>query len=230
MKEYKHIFFDLDHTLWDFERNANETLSELHLKYGLHNFTNEKVYDYLKNFHFINNSLWDLYNAGKIEQHELRTQRFEMLFKEYIGFENIKEFSHDYLETCPCKPYLLPGALEVLQYLTNKKYLLHIITNGFADTQFVKIKSANIHFFFQNVFTSSLSGFKKPDKQMFEFALSQSNAQANESIMIGDTIECDVEAPKLVGIDSIYFNPASKLHNAKPDFEIKSLEELKGIL
>ncbi len=227
---YEHIFFDLDHTLWDFERNANETLSELFVKYNLNQFTEEPLEVFLQNFHSINNNLWDLYNIGKISQADLRNKRFNLVFKDFINFYRPEEFADEYLSKTPQKPHLMPFAIEILDYLSDKNYHLHIITNGFSDTQFIKLKSSKIHHYFKNVFTSCISGFKKPEIEMFEYAISQSKANIENSIMIGDTIESDIIGAKNAGIDTVFYNPFVKPHNSTPTFEIKNLNELKQIL
>jgi len=227
---YQHIFFDLDHTLWDFERNANETLSELFENYNLKQHSQEPLEVFLQNFHSINNNLWDLYNVGKISQADLRNKRFNLVFKDFINFDRTQVFADEYLNKTPQKPHLIPFAKEILDYLSKKNYHLHIITNGFSDTQFIKLKSGEIHHYFKNVFTSSISGFKKPEIEMFEYAISQSKANIENSIMIGDTIESDIIGALNAGIDTVFYNPLAKTHNSKPTFEIINLNELKQIL
>jgi putative hydrolase of the HAD superfamily len=226
-----HIFFDLDHTLWDFERNSNETLSELFDSYQLYNYTNISRHDFLAVFQQTNAQLWNDFNAGKITQAELRTRRFPMVFENCgILLDKVDDFGETYLKICPTKSHLIPGTMEVLGYLNSKNYPLSIITNGFPDTQYIKMKSGGISHFFEHVFTSENTGFKKPDKRMFEVALAKTKVLAQNSMMIGDTLEADIKGAQNAGMKTVFLNIHEELHTHSPDFEIKKLHELKAIL
>jgi putative hydrolase of the HAD superfamily len=223
-----HIFFDLDHTLWDFERNATETLAELFFHFKMEN--EAELSDFVTYFHRINTQLWDLYNIRQITQTQLRERRFTEVFQACgLSSENRAAFETLFLQTCPSKPHLMPYALEVLKYLRDKGYRLHIITNGFPDTQQTKMQSGGIEGFFEEIFTSHRSGCHKPDQEMFDFALRHTGASASESFMVGDTLEADVLGALRAGMPAVYYNPAGLPHSYALSHEIRCLSELKRL-
>lgn len=233
MKTYTHILFDLDHTLWDFEKNSEETLYTLFDEYELAAFDKFDSTSFYKKYKFVNTLLWDQYNKGKINQQELREQRFVKTLTG-LGLEAHQVpqgLSEAYTDLCPTKTAVFPYTYEVLAYL-QPKYGLHIITNGFKEIQDIKMKASNLHGYFKEVVTSECCGYKKPDKRMFEHALERINVKPEECIMIGDNIECDVEGARAAGIDQVYFNPEkskSKL-SPRPTYEIHCLSQLQEIL
>lgn len=228
--KYKHIFFDLDDTLWDFARNSKETLIELFGTYQLANAGNQTIntQDFLTAYYPINLELWKLYREDAIDHQTLRTVRFERLF-EQMGVANhvnlAHRFSKDYLSIAPTKPHLCPFAKELLDYLKDK-YQLHIITNGFPDVQSIKMASAQLESYFDVVVTSGSTGYKKPSPQIFEYALEKANAQISESIMIGDSLEADIAGARNVSLDHIFYNPLQKTHQTTVQKEVHSLEDL----
>jgi putative hydrolase of the HAD superfamily len=232
MPAYQHILFDLDHTLWDFERCSCETLQELFHTYQLHtladNVCSEK---FLDTFRRINRRLWTLYSAGDISQQELRTTRFTLILKELgiTGEEISAKLADDYIQLCPQKPHLLPHAKEILDYLSSK-YELHIITNGFADVQMIKLKSADITSYFSQIITSEKAGCQKPDKRIFDYTIHQIKSHPRECIMIGDSLDSDIKGAKNAQIDHIFYNYENITHQETPMHEIKCLSELKELL
>lgn len=231
MPAYKHIFFDLDHTLWDFERCSSETLEELFHHNQLDSLGIQMT-DFIKTFRIINRRLWKLYGAGKLSQHELRTTRFILVMKALgVPAKDVPaNLAEDYLQLCPQKPHLLPFAREVLEYLTGKKYVLHIITNGFADVQLVKLNSANIASYFSEVVTSEKAGCQKPNRQIFDFTLQKIKAQREHCIMIGDSLDSDILGARNAEIDHVFYNYEKLVHQEKPTHEIKCLSELMRLL
>ncbi|HEV7231710.1 MAG TPA: YjjG family noncanonical pyrimidine nucleotidase [Bacteroidia bacterium] len=231
MKTYSHIFFDLDHTLWDLERNASETIHELLEAYDLTAKINAPTPGFIKEYNKINDELWELYRLGKIDRITLRFERFRRVFR-YFGIED-EQLAHDFgnafVKESPLKPHLIPGAREVLDYLSSR-YTLHIITNGFAEAQEVKIRTAGIGHYFRHIINSEMAGYNKPDARIFEFSLKLAGAAPEESIMIGDHLEADIIGAKLAGIDQIYYNPLAKQHAEEITYEVRHLEELKQIL
>lgn len=231
--KYKHIFFDLDHTLWDFERNSSEALQEMYLHFELDNLSeNLNFTTFLETFHRINYQLWAKYDRNEIDQLELRYSRFKLVLGEFgIPEKNIpfKELAESYLELMPQKPHLMPFAKEVLDYLRSK-YQMHILTNGFAEIQSIKMNAAQIHHYFDHIITSANSGHKKPSKQIFEYALQLAQAHRHESIMIGDNLQTDIEGAKNAQIDHIFFNTTKAPHQSEIQIEITCLSELKELL
>lgn len=230
---YQHIFFDLDHTLWDFERNSREALSELFQDFQLVSLApGLSLEDFLAVYYEVNEELWRLYNQGQIDQLELRHTRFQIVLsklgvpKEKIPYRDLAEA---YLEITPRKGYLVPYTLEVLEYLKDK-YPLHIITNGFADVQDIKLDSSGLSSYFDWVVTSANAGYKKPDKRIFDFALEKTRSQAQDCLMIGDNLETDILGARLSGIDHVFFNPKKNTHTEDIQIEIDCLSQLMNIL
>ena len=228
--KYKHIFFDLDRTLWDFEENSNETLLELCNKYNIASRGISDHNEFITKYKLHNEHLWALYRENKISQKKLRSQRFYNTLLDY-GIDDFKlseKIGLDYIEICPKKTKLFPYVLEVLNYLKNK-YYLHIITNGFEKTQLIKLKCSALMPFFLNIVTSEKIGFKKPNPKIFEYALQKSQAIKSESIYVGDDLEVDILGCQNFGIDGIFFNPQKTPHKEKVTYEISSLTQLLEI-
>ncbi len=231
MKVYKHLFFDLDHTLWDFDRNAEETILELLEKYDLAEFGVTNGEAFIRHYQEKNEKLWTLYRAGKVKKEYLRVQRFRSTFKAY-GIEDqelIHEFAEDYIRICPTKSHLIPNAIEILDYL-HERYRLHLITNGFEEVQYKKLKHSNIRHYFREIITSEKAHCKKPDQRIFDYALRQTSAGKREGLMIGDNFEVDILGAQNAGIDQVYYHPEHNGQQNSATYTISGLDELKGIL
>jgi putative hydrolase of the HAD superfamily len=229
--KYRHIFIDLDRTLYDFDLSTRETFLELFDKFGLCDRgvkPFEKFFDlYLRN----NVALWEKYRKGEISKRFLNVHRFHITLLEF-GIDDrafAGRFAADYLHLSPRKKALFPNVIEVLEYL-HKKYLLHIITNGFEEVQEIKIKANDLDKYFTTITTSEEAGSKKPEKKIFEFALKKANAKSGESLMIGDDLEVDIDGAKKVGMDGLFCNFDNLSHNGQVTFEVKSFAEIKEIL
>tara|TARA_B000000532_G_C18876401_1_gene410841 strand:+ start:2059 stop:2748 length:690 start_codon:yes stop_codon:yes gene_type:complete len=226
----KHIFFDLDRTLWDFETNSHETLLEICNKYNLKELGIVSYTEFIKKYKKINERLWEMYRLDEISQKDLRRERFQKTLELY-NISNIdlsEQIGKDYIEICPRKTKLYPDTIEVLNYLRSK-YNLHIITNGFHKTQHIKLEFSNLTPYFDQIITSEQAGVKKPHKKIFEFALSKANANSEESVYIGDDLEVDILGCQNCGIDGVYFNPKKIEHQENPKYEISCLSELKKL-
>ena len=229
--KYKHLFFDLDHTLWDFDTNARATLEQLHLDLnlvdkGIHDF--EKFY---KNYIHHNEKLWARYRNGYIKQEELRIKRMWLTLLDFhIADEALaRQLNELFLQLLPTRTILFPDTKEVLNYLKDKGYNLHLITNGFEKTQHSKLKSSGLNVYFKEVVTSEGSNSLKPQKEIFEFALRRTGATIAESIMIGDTLDVDVLGAMNIGMDQIHVNYNNTEQTIKPTYTIKALRELEEI-
>ena len=229
--KYRHIFFDLDHTLWDFEKNADETLRTLYAKHDFARYGTFTVDQFIRVYSDVNLALWRLYQAKKISQRQLREVRFvRALGKLGMPENEIPEtISAEFTDLLPQKSAVFPFTHEVLDYL-KLKYRLHLITNGFNDIQGIKLASSNMTHYFENVITSEHSGHLKPDPRMFAHALQCTGATATESLMVGDNLECDVLGAYNAGIDQVYFNPDRRRHGLEITHEISCLSELKSFL
>lgn len=231
MKTYRHLFFDLDHTLWDFEKCSGETLQEIYLERGFESKYHFSFADFNHSFRKVNLGLWDKYNRHQVTRDEIRSTRFGLVF-DLLNIQPIDdcvELGTLYLEACPKKSHVIDHALEVLEKLSHK-YQLHILTNGFDDVQLTKLKSSGLEAFFDVIVTSENSNSRKPDKEIFEYAFKHTGAHSKESVMIGDNLQTDIAGAINVGMDSIFYNPSGEVHNYAVTFEVKSLAELKLIL
>ncbi|HLG38756.1 MAG TPA: YjjG family noncanonical pyrimidine nucleotidase [Chitinophagaceae bacterium] len=234
--KYRHLFFDLDHTLWDFEANARATLSEL---YDLLKLKERGVYDFdlfYRNYLIYNEKLWERYRNGYIKQEELRVKRMWLTLLDFkIADEKLaEEMNIRFLDLLPTRTLLFPHTKEILQYLLDKNYVLHVLTNGFEKTQYSKLKYSGLSIYFKEVITSEGSNSLKPQKEIFEFAFQKTNARPEESIMIGDTIEVDILGAVNAGIDQVHVNHLTRervpvMDKKLPTYTVYALKELEEI-
>lgn len=230
-KKYKTIFFDLDHTLWDFESNSRETLEELYDGHQLEKRGVHSIVAFHEIFSEVNGDLWAQYDKGLIKGEVIRAERFKRVLAPF-GVDDevlIGQLSTEYLNTCPRKGGLLPGAIDTLDYLTSK-YSLSLITNGFDEIQHLKLASGKIAHYFDHVVTSQQAGHKKPAKEIFEYALGLYANKAHEAVMIGDNLETDIAGALNASVDAVFYNPKQIDHNQNPHHEITNLTELQAIL
>ncbi|HVM86846.1 MAG TPA: YjjG family noncanonical pyrimidine nucleotidase [Puia sp.] len=229
--KYKHLFFDLDHTLWDFEANSKLTLYEL---YNTFNLKQKGVHDFSlfhKNYLVHNEKLWERYRNGFIKVDELRWKRMWLSLLDFkIGDEQLaRDMGNTFLELLPTRKLLFPHTIEILDYLSEKKYKLHLITNGFEKTQHSKLKNSGIDKYFIEVITSESSNSLKPHKEIFDYAFVKTGAAKEESIMIGDSIDVDIQGAINAGIDQVYVNHINDSPVMKPTYTVYSLKELEDI-
>lgn len=229
---YKHLFFDLDRTLWDFEKNSHEVLLELYKHYDLltKGIVDSKVF--IERYKHHNEKLWDLYRQNKIEKDKLRDERFKITLNEF-GINSPKlaaNLGEDYVAHCPKKTNLFPYVHSTLNYLKDR-YALHIITNGFEEVQYEKLENSNLIDYFEQIITSEQVGFKKPSLQIFKFSMLKACAKPSDSLMIGDDLHADILGAKDIGMAQVFFNPLKHEHsNSEITYEINCLSELEEIL
>ena len=229
---YKDLFFDLDHTLWDFELNSKETMQEL---YSNHHIAALGITDFDAFFNIYtahNHRLWDRYAKGFIKQEELRWKRIYLSLLDFkIANEQLsKDMSLEFLQILPTKKKLFPHTIEILNYLKEKDYKMHLITNGFESVQMQKIKNADIAHYFTEVVTSETSNSLKPNKEIFEFALKTANATLSESIMIGDNETADIQGGINIGMDTVFVNHLNVAPTLPATYTITHLKELEALL
>ena len=224
----KHVFFDLDHTLWDFEKNSDLAFQKIFKKQKIELNLN----NFLEVYKPLNLQYWKLYREEKVTKSELRYQRLKKTFDAVnysISDILIDEIADQYIEFLPHFNYLFDGTFEILDYL-KEKYSLHIITNGFEEIQTKKMESSKISHYFNAIITSESLGVKKPNPKVFYHALKVAGAKQENSIMIGDSIEADVLGALNIGVDAIHCNFDNK-KNIDYNFKsITSLLELKQYL
>lgn len=223
----KHVFFDLDHTLWDFDKNSALTFDKIFKKHHVE----ISLETFLEVYEPVNLSYWKRYRNDEIDKIELRYGRLRDTFNE-IGFAVDETLIHnlamDYIEFLSSFSHLFEGTLDLLQYL-QPKYHLHIITNGFEEPQLKKMNASAITSYFKTITNAEVAGVKKPNPIIFDFALNIAKAQPKESIMIGDNYEADILGALNVGYDAIFFNYRND--QTEPHIkQIKHLSELKKYL
>lgn len=229
---YKDLFFDLDHTLWDFETNSKETIQELYTTHRLADLGIVDFDGFYSTYSAHNHRLWDRYTKGFIKQEELRWKRVYLSLLDFkVANEPLaKEMSQAYLEILPNKKHLFPYTIEILEYLKQKDYKMHLITNGFESVQFKKIKNSGLQDYFIEVITSEASNSLKPQKEIFEYALKNTNASVEESIMIGDNESADIQGGINMGMDTIFVNHIQVVPTVPATYTITHLKELENIL
>lgn len=221
------VFFDLDHTLWDFDKNSEMAFDRIFKS----RFPEIKIQDFIEKYIPINQECWKLYQNDKITHVELRYNRLRFSFDALnvaISDENINEIANDYIEFLTDNNHLFDGAIEVLEYL-KPKYKLHIITNGFANVQDKKIYNAALTGYFDTITNSELAGVKKPNSIIFDYALNAAKASKVNSVMIGDCLDADVNGALNAGLDAIFFND-KKIEAPENIKQINHLLELKKYL
>lgn len=228
---YQHLFFDLDHTLWDFEMNAKETLYDLNILYQLESRGVYSFDSFFNQYSYHNNKLWDRYTKGFIKQEELRWKRMWLALLDFkIANEALaKQMSAGFLDRLPLKKNLFPYTTEILEYLRDKNYAMHLITNGFDTIQHSKLASSNLRHFFTEVITSENSNSLKPNKEIFDFAMNRCNTTPEECIMIGDNLDADIAGAMNAGLDTIFVNHLHKEADIEPTYIIHHLKELEEI-
>ena len=224
----EHVFFDLDHTLWDFEKNSDLAFQKVFNKQNI----KVNLIDFLNVYKPINKQYWKLYREEKVTKKELRYGRLKNAFDKinYSLSDNLIDvIAIEYIDFLPDFNHLFNNTIEILEYLKTK-YQLHIITNGFEEIQTKKMESSNILHYFNKVITSESVGVKKPNPKVFNFALEMANANPKNSIMIGDSIEADIQGALNLGIKAIHCNFENENINSNNFISIKSLIELKQYL
>ncbi len=232
-KKYDHLFFDLDHTLWDFETNSRATLMDLYKELDLEGKANTHFDHFHDTYHHHNTIYWDRFRKGYINREELRWKRMWRTLVDYkISDEALaKSMSERYLEILPTKTNLFPDCKELLTYLSEKNYPMHLITNGFEKTQQLKLKNSGIDHYFKEIITSEQAGIMKPHAAIFEYALNKAGTTAEKTIMVGDTLEVDMLGAINAGMDTAYFNPAEPpTAKIRPTYVLENLGELMRIL
>lgn len=228
MKDIRHVFFDLDHTLWDYEANSTAALVEL-----VSHFQIDKHVDadtFLRAYHKVNEKLWHKFNSGQIDRDHIKKYRFPQVLRKlniYISSkpEDLHEF---FLTNCSNRDLVFPGTFETLDYLKGK-YPMAIITNGFPEAQYPKMKASGLDRYFEDIVISQEVGFRKPEMEIFHLALDRLGAKAETSVMIGDNPKTDIRGAADAGLQTIFFNPTGNRKSVN-QWEIQTLEELIGIL
>ena len=230
-KIYRHLFIDLDKTLWDFDSNSRETFAEIFSHHQLQQRGITDLDRFLGIYNHFNEMLWTIYRQNGIRKEALNIRRFEMTLQEFgiIDPALAAMIAEDYILLSPKKTILFPYTQDALTYL-GKKYPLHLITNGFEEVQQPKLDASDLRRHFTTVTTSEEAGVKKPEEGIFRLALQKAKAEAGESLMIGDDLQVDMEGARKLGMDTLYFNPTRITHQEMVTFEITSWSQIRKIL
>lgn len=226
-KEITDIFFDLDHTLWDFDKNSGLAFSRVFKTFNI----SLNLADFLTVYEPINLAYWRLFREERIEKKALRRGRLTDAFDRFdlkFPLETIDAMAESYIDELPKDNYLFEGTTDLLDYLKSK-YRLHLITNGFHSVQHKKLSNSGIAHFFESVTTSEDVGAKKPNPKVFQYALSQAQTQANRAVMIGDSYEADVLGARAVGFKTIFFNYRNQ-NETDNGINVRELSEIKKYL
>ncbi len=230
-KKYNCIFFDLDHTLWDYETNSAETLVELYQQYDLQGKGLDSCDQFITQFKDVNTKLWDQFDTGAITSDVIRTERFKRVLEPF-GIRNqtlSDDLTRDYLALCPQKGHVMPYAFEILDYLS-EHYTLSVITNGFEEIQHMKLDASKLSPYFDHVITSQKAGCRKPSCDIFKFALDCHSIRHHEALMVGDNLITDIGGACNAYIDAVFFNPEKIEHSGHSAYEIHCLSELRRFL
>jgi putative hydrolase of the HAD superfamily len=232
MMNYRHLFFDLDHTLWDFDTNAMETLADVYQSLQLEEKGVDDFGLFCKHYLHHNAILWGRYHHGYISSDDLKWKRMWRTLLEFkIGSEELaRNMSGAFLEILPTKQNLFPYTHEILKHLKEKGYILHLITNGFEKTQWRKLDNSKLGQYFNEVITSEASNSVKPNKEIFEYALKVTGAVLEESIMLGDNLDADIKGAINAGMDCVFVNHLNvELNGVKPTHVVYHLRELEEL-
>jgi YjjG family noncanonical pyrimidine nucleotidase len=225
----RHLFFDLDHTLWDFEKNAEICIQQIYEHHHVIFPPHVEFDTFFQKFSVINSAMWHQLDLSLITHEYLRTVRFQKVLQT-LDIEIDEQFSLELnqmlLDLLPHQRHLMDDAFDTLDALAARGYKLHIISNGYNDIQIMKMKSGGIYHFFDQIITNDIAGARKPEKAIFDFALVKANANLSNSLMIGDNLIADIEGAKNAGWRTIYFNPENTVNDAENISELKYLLEL----
>lgn len=231
MRDYKHIFFDLDRTLWDFDAAAEVAFERIYDQYHLKERGIPSAHEFHEVYHPLNEKLWELYRADLITKEELNRVRF-MKPLEHYGIHDVAladHLSEDYVYWSPRIVRLVPGTMELLEYL-KPKYHLHLITNGFQEVQHIKLSGSGMEPYFETLTVSEEVGVKKPNPEIFHYALQKAGATDEESLMIGDEMAVDIDGARAAGMDTVFFNPTGTETEGERTYEVHSLLDIKNLI
>lgn len=228
----QHIFFDLDNTLWDHRKNARLTLEELFRREQIREKYNLVFEDFHKEYFTVNERLWAQIRDGEIDKEHLRKHRFydTFLFFDIDDFELSQKFEHHFLDEILNYNELVEGSFELLEYLSEKKYRLHVLSNGFQEVTYRKCELSGIKNYFETITSADEINIRKPQPEIFEYALNKSDAKKEESIIIGDDWIADIEGGLSFGLKAIFFDVFNDNYTAKNVKTVKKLLEIHKLL
>jgi putative hydrolase of the HAD superfamily len=229
---YTHLFFDLDHTLWDFEKNAKDAMKDLYELLQLKAKGIEDFDIFLQKYLQHNEAIWRKYHRGEITAQDLKWKRMHRTLVDFkIGDEQLaKKMAEEFLNILPEKKAVFDNCFETLEYLQSKNYQMHLITNGFEVTQQRKLNASGLNKYFGKMITSEATGFVKPHKEIFAYAVSITGAALAKCLMLGDNVEADIMGAAAIGMHTVYINHTSQLPATMATYTVTNLAALRQLL
>lgn len=227
----KHIFFDLDKTLWDFTSNSRATLSELYDYYDLGSVIPTQL-AFISHYEYHNEWCWEQYRKNNMRKDFLRHQRFFLTLRDFglLHRSLAKKLGEAYVDKSPTQTKLVEGSLDTLEQL-HPHFPLSIITNGFEEIQSIKLKSSGIDHYFTHIITSERAGCRKPHAGIFKLAMKLSKCKAQECLMVGDAPDIDIAGARQMNWQAVWFNPNRETAELSPKaFQVQSLMELPELI
>lgn len=223
----KHLFFDLDRTLWDFDQNSKQALIQLYKDTDLHQST-LGFEEFHNHYVDVNARLWQAYGQKEISKEYLRNERFRKTLEKWkLDDEKlVTHFSDGYVELSPKQTILFPNTIETLEELKQSGYVMHIITNGFKEVQFTKLENCKLRSYFDIIVCSEEIGINKPAPEIFHFSMNKANTSSQYAAMIGDDYEVDILGAERVGMRTFHFNPQIDESKIKHLNQITNLSQL----
>lgn len=227
----KHLFFDLDRTLWDFETNSEQALNQLFHESRLKDLI-PSFPKFLQTYKNENALQWKKYGKGKITKEELRIGRFSKTLSKFEIYENelVEYLSDGYIQVSPYQTALFPNAIETLMNLKKSGYQMHIITNGFKEVQHIKLEKSALTTYFDLILCSEEVGVNKPNSAIFKHAMTVVGSKPQDSVMIGDDFDVDILGALNCGMHAVHFDPQGRYKKRENDNRIRNLSELEGLL
>lgn len=234
MKKYKDLFIDFDDTLYDTHGNAVIALCEVYKAFHLGRYFDEPnaFYDA---YWQANVDLWSQYAKGEIDKDYLIVERFRRPLSVGRGLDVTVDLclrvSDKFLDLCADKPGVVDGAHELMDYLREKGYRMHMTSNGFHEVQYKKLRACGLKDYFTTVILSEDAGANKPSQQFFDYAFMISGANPDHTLMIGDNFDTDIMGAKRAGLDVLFFNRFPDYPAPQPvDYEVTSLRDIMKLL
>jgi putative hydrolase of the HAD superfamily len=227
----KHLFFDLDRTLWDFEKNSEAALQHLFIDLEIGNHISS-FESFIKTYKQINARLWNSYGSGKLKKEVLRIKRFEDTLKSFQVDhpELASKLADGYVAISPRQTNIFPNTIETLEYLKKDGFQMHIITNGFKEVQHIKLENSKLRNYFDVIVCSEEVGKNKPAPEVFHHSMQLAGAKPEESVMIGDDLKVDILGAERVGMSGILFDPNRTYNDRAHDWHVYSLERIPELL
>jgi len=228
---YEHLFFDWDHTLWDFETNSKQALEKIFYEYDLRKFGVLSPQHFIDTYMPINYTMWKEFREGKMDAATVKIKRFQDTFQKFgvVDMVLVNDVKSFYLDKLPLGGALMPNVLKTIKIL-NENFELHVVTNGFLEVTQHKLAHSNLASFFRTVLSAEEVGVLKPNTKVFQEALKRSGASAERSLFIGDNLIADVQGARNAGMHQVFFNPLGHAHEESPTYEINDFQELLDIL